>query len=66
MNELTTERAARMCPDCGEDSTVYDTREQSDGAIIRKRRCRKCGVEFETIETLSKVYRKRPKKSQNP
>lgn len=63
---LTTESAARMCPNCGEDSTVYDTRERADGAIIRKRRCRKCGVEFETIEVLTRIFHNKPKKFQNP
>ena len=51
-------KAARMCPECGEDSYVYDTREQPDGSIVRKRRCRKCGLEFKTTEILSKIYLK--------
>ena len=55
-------KAARMCPECGEDSYVYDTREQPDGSIVRKRRCRNCGLEFKTTEVLSKIY---PKKFEN-
>ena len=58
---LTTEIAARMCPKCGEDSKVYDTRERADGAIIRKRKCVKCQVEFETIEVLTRIYPNRKK-----
>lgn len=55
---ITVEHAARMCPRCGEDSKVYDTRERPDGAIIRKRRCLTCRTEFETIEILTRVYPK--------
>lgn len=50
-----------MCPRCGEDSKVYDTRERQDGAIIRKRRCIKCGIEFETLEIFTRTYPKRKK-----
>lgn len=60
---LTTERAARMCPKCGEDSYVYDTREREDGSIIRKRRCGRCGVEYETREVFSRIY---PERAKNP
>lgn len=58
---ITVDRAARMCPRCGEDSKVYDTRERQDGAIIRKRRCIKCGIEFETLEIFTRTYPKRKK-----
>ena len=46
---------ARMCPECGEDSLVYDSREQFDGSIRRRRRCPACGTRFETVEKLSRV-----------
>jgi transcription elongation factor Elf1 len=51
---LDTEQAARMCPICGEDSSVYDTRETPNGKIIRRRRCTKCGAQFETEETFAR------------
>lgn len=53
---LTTESAARMCPRCGESSRVYDSREREDGVIVRKRRCVKCGTEYETNEFFVRVY----------
>lgn len=62
LNELNTDLAARMCPRCGSDSFVYDTREQPDGSIFRRRKCRECGVKFETVERFSRyVLRKRNK-----
>lgn len=59
---LTMTKAARMCPKCAEDSFVYDSRERPDGVIVRKRRCKRCGTEFKTEETLAKIY---PKKIEN-
>ncbi|MEH2939043.1 NrdR family transcriptional regulator [Lawsonibacter sp. JLR.KK007] len=44
--------AARMCPICGEDSQVYNTREAADGTIHRKRRCPSCGARFSTVESF--------------
>lgn len=60
MRRLSTEDAARMCPVCGSDSRVYDSREQPDGSIVRRRVCRDCGMRFETVERFSKMV---PKKS---
>lgn len=51
---LDTEQAARMCPICGEDSFVYDTRETANGKIIRRRRCTKCSTQFETEEVFTR------------
>lgn len=48
-------RAARMCPRCASDSLVYDSREQDDGRIMRKRRCKVCGVCFKTMEQLEQI-----------
>lgn len=56
---LDIEQAARMCPVCGEDSSVYDTRETPEGKIVRRRRCSACGAQFETEETF---YDSCPKK----
>lgn len=44
--------SARLCVKCGEDSLVYDTRDRSDGTVIRRRRCRNCGFKQVTIESL--------------
>ena len=55
VNELTTEYAARMCPECGADSFVYWTYEREDGARIRRRRCAVCGAKFETIEVQTRT-----------
>lgn len=51
--EMKMYRAARMCPICGADSRVYDTRETADGTIRRKRRCPACGVRFCTVESFT-------------
>ena len=58
---ITVEHAARMCPRCGEDSKVYDTREREDGVIVRKRRCVRCKTEFETMEIYTRIYPNRKK-----
>ena len=47
--------AARMCPVCGEASAVYDSREQWDGSIRRRRRCVVCGTRFLTVEKFEKI-----------
>lgn len=47
--------AARMCPVCGEESAVYDSREQWDGSIRRRRRCVVCGTRFLTVEKFEKI-----------
>ncbi len=52
---LETTNAARMCPTCGEDSAVYDSRVQQDGRIFRKRRCPVCGMKFQTEEKFLKI-----------
>ncbi len=49
--------AARMCPICGEDSRVYESRETADGTIHRKRRCLACGVSFCTVESFVGIVR---------
>ncbi len=57
--DLKIYRAARMCPVCGEDSRVYDSREQSDGTIRRIRCCSVCGVRFSTEESFVGMVRVR-------
>ncbi len=54
--------AARMCPRCGADSTVYDSRERPDGQILRKRQCQECGAKFETLESFRRYVVKRGKR----
>lgn len=56
---LDTDNAARMCPKCGESSVVYDSREQPDGSIVRRRRCLSCGAKFETVERFMRFIPKR-------
>ena len=56
---LTTEEAAKMCPCCGEDSVVKDSRVSQEGKIVRQRKCTKCGTYFETIEQFSKILKKK-------
>lgn len=58
MSEVKTDFAARMCPRCGSDSAVYETREQPDGSVFRRRRCRACGAKFETVERFSRYVPK--------
>ncbi|MFI5261469.1 MAG: transcriptional regulator NrdR [Candidatus Limnocylindrales bacterium] len=43
------------CPACGEQETrVIDSRDQDDGAMIRRRReCGACGTRFTTIEQVA-------------
>ena len=60
---LSTEKAARMCPRCGEDSWVYETRKNECGATVRRRKCKKCGTKFETIELLSRIIFEKNKKN---
>ena len=55
MKRIGNMKLARMCPVCDAGSIVYDTREQPDGSIIRKRRCKACGVRFMTMEILLSV-----------
>lgn len=45
-----SQKAARMCPACGEDSTVYRCIDRADGSVLRKRRCKRCGAKFKTLE----------------
>lgn len=57
-------KGARMCPKCGADSRVYDSREQEDGRIVRHRRCLDCDTKFKTVEVfagyVSKTKKRRP------
>lgn len=50
--------AARACPVCGMDSAVYNTRERSDGTIVRCRRCLSCGKRWATTESFERYLRK--------
>lgn len=60
---LSTENAARMCPICGEDTSVYETREREDGVAMRRRRCPKCGTKVETMEVFVRIIpRKKSRK----
>ena len=45
---------ARLCPNCGTDSFVIESRECPDGTIRRRRECRNCGTRFITREIFEK------------
>ena len=55
---ITTENAARMCPRCGGESSVYRCSERNDGVFVRRRLCKSCGAEFETLEVFSGYVKK--------
>lgn len=59
------ERAARMCPICGEDSRVYRGADSLDGVFVRRRKCLKCDAEFETLEVFSGYVKKSAKISKS-
>ena len=40
----------KTCPDCGSDTIVYDSRERSDGTLLRRRECTVCGYRYRTVE----------------
>ena len=61
MSELTTETAARMCPNCGGDTVVYSTRDLEDGITIRRRRCVVCKTKFETVEIFRRIIKNNQK-----
>ena len=66
MENLNTDKAARMCPECLADSLVYDSRVQPDGSILRRRRCPMCGTKFETVEHFSRLMNgSKPKRKKN-
>lgn len=43
---------AKLCPKCGEESRVVDSRVMPDGNVWRKRECISCGARYETIEKI--------------
>ena len=59
-------RAARLCPVCGGESHVFKSFEREDGLFLRRRRCKSCGMVFETIEVFTGLVRghRRPSKPQ--
>ena len=64
-------KEARICPECGADSVVYNSRLREDGTIERRRRlredgtierrrrCQVCGAKFSTIEKFSRIVERR-------
>lgn len=46
-------KGSRMCPKCGGDSYVWRAAEREDGLFVRRRRCKSCGIEFETLEVFT-------------
>lgn len=44
-------RSVKRCKACGSDKIfVYDTRNNEDGTVVRKRVCAGCGEDFKTLE----------------
>jgi len=39
-----------LCPKCGGDSGVFDSRRRADGNIVRRRECKACEWRWSTIE----------------
>lgn len=42
--------SAYLCPNCGGKSVIYDSRKLKDGSVMRRKKCRKCGIRFCTNE----------------
>ena len=42
-----------LCPECGKDSMVIDSRATPNGSVRRRRRCldKKCAIRWTTYET---------------
>lgn len=47
-----------MCPECGGDTKVFDTRVGIDDLRCRRRECLECGCRFNTVELDLEVYKK--------
>ena len=45
------------CPVCLGDTAVIDSRDDPD-AVNRKRKCKKCGYKFRTVEIDTDLYNK--------
>lgn len=44
-----------ICPECGENTEVIDSRKRLAGMTVRRRRrCKDCGYRFSTIEAIVK------------
>ena len=59
---LSTENAPTMCPLCGEEMPVYQTRKREDGVVLRRRRCPQCEEKVETGEFLMRRLPKKKKR----
>ena len=47
----------RICPVCGYDTEVFDSRHKEEtGVIVRKRKCLSCGHIFRTAEISIETY----------
>lgn len=42
------------CTECGQRTTVTETRVRKDGSLRRRRKCPDCGYRFTTIESIKK------------
>ena len=43
-----------MCPECGGDGAVFDSRAESHSVVWRRRKCRSCEHRWTTWESVSR------------
>lgn len=48
------EETAMICPKCGGRAVVVDSRTYPTGEVRRRRKCRRCGFRFSTLEAVVK------------
>ena len=47
----------RLCPKCGAESDIHDSRPRDGGLIARRRRCVSCGERWGTMEISLHEFR---------
>lgn len=55
--EENENKPVKICPFCGSDTKVYDSREDMFGGVIRKRVCVSCGITYKTKEIFLKTIK---------
>ena len=48
------EETVMICPKCGGRAVVVDSRTYPTGEVRRRRKCRRCGFRFSTLEAVVK------------
>lgn len=54
--------SVKYCPECGAETSVISSRENSDGTIRRRRECLLCGQRFTTREVFAGVDTRKGRK----